>query len=248
MGHWTFWDWIAYTILGITALTPAVQEALRRIPMVRAAIGNHLPRFFKSPVWSFAPLMLFLVGSGVLFARDMGYLGQHSTRVDAADITGSISPARFSEGEMPPWLINALREYDQSRFIGRQSNPRIMEYLKAIPGGETADDKGDWASAFAEWCLNQSGFNGPKDMKPKAWVTWGKQIMTPKLGAIAVFNFQGTEHIGFILADTEDSLVVIGGNQVDRVQVRRYFKRDLLDYRMPASDVLKADRLTPNSH
>lgn len=132
-----------------------------------------------------------------------------------------------------PWIAVAFKEYGQARLVGHQSNPRILEYLHAIPSAANATDKEDWASAFAEWCLNQVGINGPKSMKPKAWITWGQEIKEPKAGAIAVFNFDGTEHVGFVIVEADDDLTVLGGNQEEKVEVRRYPKSKLIDYRMP---------------
>jgi uncharacterized protein (TIGR02594 family) len=70
-------------------------------------------------------------------------------------------------------------------------------------------------------------------MHAKAWITWGRQIKSPQKGAIAIFNFDGTEHGGFVIADADESLIVLGGNEDEKVQARRYPKANLIDYRMP---------------
>ena len=183
-----------------------------------------------SPRWWFGIIGILLLA--VIFSP---YVEQHRWPFAQSqdDITGSI-PSKILDGDAP-WLTVALKEYDQARLVGPQSNPRIMEYLHSIPGTENLTDKVDWASAFAEWSLNKVGINGPKNMKPKSWVAWGRQITEPKPGAIAIFNFDGTEHVGFVLTDADDSLIVIGGNQETRVEVRRYPKSNVVDYRMPPS-------------
>jgi hypothetical protein len=55
----------------------------------------------------------------------------------------------------------------------------------------------------------------------------------PKPGAIAIFNFDGTEHVGFVIVVNADDLIVLGGNQDTRVQVSHYPKSKLITYRMP---------------
>ena len=197
----------------------------------RAHVLTDISAIATSPRWWLAILGIFLLA--VIFSP---YVEQHRLpfiQTQNEDITGSI-PTRILDGDTP-WLTVALKEYDQARLVGPQSNPRILEYLQSIPGAENLTDKVDWASAFAEWSLNRVGIIGPKNMKPKSWVAWGRQITEPKPGAIAIFNFDGTEHVGFVLTDAEDSLIVIGGNQETRVEVRRYPKSNVVDYRMPTS-------------
>jgi uncharacterized protein (TIGR02594 family) len=138
-------------------------------------------------------------------------------------------------GSDPPWITVALKEYEQARLVAPNNNPRILEYLRSIPGGENLNDKVDWASAFAEWTLNQVGISGPKSLAAKPWIQWGREIKEPQKGAIAVFNFDGTEHVGFVLADAGDDLIVLGGNEEQKVQARRYPKAKLSSYRMPPS-------------
>jgi uncharacterized protein (TIGR02594 family) len=186
-----------------------------------------------SPRWWFAILGIF--GLAVILSP---YVEQRRwpfthTQFDDNAVSNTVSLPTKIPGLDAPWLTVVLKEYGQARLVGTQSNPRILEYLHSIPDTEHFTDKDDWASAFAEWSLNQVGIRGPKDMKPKAWLTWGQQIKTPQPGAIAVFNFDGTEHVGFILAETDRDLIVIGGNQETRVEVRRYPKSKVLDYRMP---------------
>jgi hypothetical protein len=91
---------------------------------------------------------------------------------NSEDTTGSFANTILSNDT--PWLTVAFKEYEQARLVGPESNPRIMDYLRAIPGGENLTDKDDWASAFAEWSLNRVGISGPKSMSPRAWVTWGR--------------------------------------------------------------------------
>lgn len=187
-------------------------------------------------VWLAVLLLLFIYGAGPEL--------YHRATAPVA-VTGAIrvmpidtAPAQKSEpqqvvGANAPWLAVAFKEYGQARLVGPQSNPRILEYLHSVPGSENSTDKDDWASAFAEWCLNQVNINGPKSMKAKDWVTWGRGIKEPKPGAVAIFNFDGTEHVGFVLIDSGDDLIVLGGNQETRVEVRRYPKSKIINYRIP---------------
>jgi uncharacterized protein (TIGR02594 family) len=178
-----------------------------------------------SPIW--LPATIFLLLSAIIFSP---YVEQH--RWPFAWVISKWSPAQ-NLGSDPPWITVALREYEQARLIAPNSNPRILEYLSSVPGGENLNDKVDWASAFAEWTLNQVGISGPKSLAAKAWVRWGRGVKEPQKGALAIFNFDGTEHVGFVLADAGDDLIVLGGNEEQKVQARRYPKSKLITYRMP---------------
>lgn len=229
VAHWGFWEWIAYSAIAIAAVISALDLALKHAPMLR----QYTPTFIQGPVFALLPFVAILT-SGVIFgAEQLGFIKTELTKYETADVTGSASHVRLQEGAMPAWLQVAIGEYDETRGVNGNHNPRIAEYLRSIPGNENADDQHDWASAFAEWSLNKVGIVGPKNNNARAWATWGREVKRPELGAIAVFNFQGTEHVGFVLGEMPDSLVVVGGNEVDRVEARRYYKRDVVTYRMP---------------
>jgi uncharacterized protein (TIGR02594 family) len=240
MLHWTSWDWIAYGCLGIAAFGLAFGIVWKENP----AMFKNWPAIFASPKWSLVPAILFTLGTIIFIFRSLPFetpvpIPSTATRVtsNAPDRPIEIAAASHSvtTDPLPAWLRVALREYDQRRFIGTQSNPRIIAYLNSIPNTAGLNDKVDWASAFAEWSLNQAGIDGPKDMRPRAWVAWGRQVKTPEIGSVVIFNFAGTEHVGFVLADTDDSLIVLGGNQAEAVTFRRYPKKDVIDFRMPSN-------------
>jgi surface antigen len=56
----------------------------------------------------------------------------------------------------------------------------------------------------------------------------------PPLGAIAVFSRNGGGHVGFVDSVNRDgSLNIIGGNQSDAVNVRRFDRKRLIALRGP---------------
>jgi uncharacterized protein (TIGR02594 family) len=225
VAHWGFFEWLTYGLIALAAIISAADLALKHAPM----ISNRVPGLIRGPLFGILPFMA-LIGSAVLIG--LNQFGVIHTASDPVEINGSL-PVRFQQGAMPPWLQVAIGEYDETRSVNGKHNPRIGEYLKSIPGNDAATDQDDWASAFVEWSLNHVGISGPKSQSSRAWATWGREVKRPELGAIAVFNFQGTEHVGFVLGETADSLIIVGGNEVDRVEARRYYKRDKVTYRMP---------------
>ena len=79
----------------------------------------------------------------------------------------------------------------------------------------------------------QAGKFGPKSIKPAAWLTWGRPLKVPALGAIVVLNFSGLQHVGFYVGEDSDFVRILGGNQNDTVSVYRYPKSAVRGYRAP---------------
>jgi uncharacterized protein (TIGR02594 family) len=136
-----------------------------------------------------------------------------------------------------PYLGVAYREIGQREIEGRENNPRILQYISAVTSTEgVEDDKIDWASPFVEWCLNQVGISGPKNLDPRAWQQWGRELTEPQVGAIGIFK-TGAElwHVSFVVGVRDDTLHVLGGNQSDSVRISVY-RRELAEtFRMPPS-------------
>jgi uncharacterized protein (TIGR02594 family) len=145
------------------------------------------------------------------------------------------APAAEHAAAMPAWLAVAYREIGQEEIAGPQNNPRIIEYLGSVGSTqELQDDEVDWASAFVEWSLRQTGIAGPRSMEPSAWLNWGRTIAEPELGCVVVFSFKGLGHVGFYVKTEGNSLYILGGNQSDAVKISRYAKKDAIGYRVPA--------------
>jgi uncharacterized protein (TIGR02594 family) len=135
-----------------------------------------------------------------------------------------------------PWLTVANGEIGEEEIAGPENNPRVLDYIAAVQSTRgVQDDEIDWASAFAEWSLNQVGIEGPQSMEPNAWLNWGQGITAPEEGCITVFSFKGLGHVGFFVGEEGKNLIVLGGNQSDLVKTSRYAKKDVIGYRWPAS-------------
>jgi uncharacterized protein (TIGR02594 family) len=150
---------------------------------------------------------------------------------------GSFAIWRLSQDSFAhaPWLAVANGEMGEEEIAGPENNPRILDYIATVQSTRgIQDDEIDWASAFAEWSLNQVGIEGPQSMEPNAWLTWGRGIDTPEEGCIAVFSFQGLGHVGFFVSEEGKSVNILGGNQSDVVKVSRYAKKDVKAYRLPS--------------
>lgn len=113
-------------------------------------------------------------------------------------------------------------------------NPRIVEYHATT--GQPGDDEIPWCSSFVNWCVQQAGGKGTGSARARSWLGWGRPD-APRPGTICVLwrgsPTSATGHVGFLLDHDEYGVYLLGGNQGNRVSVRRYPKSQVLSYRKP---------------
>ena len=137
-----------------------------------------------------------------------------------------------------PWMVHATREAGagvREDERPRRSNPRVNEYLRTVG---LSDDETPWCSAFVNWCMGQAGMAGTGRGNARSWLHWGTPIADCRLGAVAVFR-RGQDrsrgHVAFYVGDAGGQLLVLGGNQGNRVCVLGYDRGRLLGLRWPGS-------------
>jgi uncharacterized protein (TIGR02594 family) len=136
----------------------------------------------------------------------------------------------------PPWMVIANAEIGMKEYPGNGENPRILEYLRSttLAAPDSARDETPWCSAFANWCVERSGYEGTDSAWARSWLNWGVAIDKPQRGCITVFTRDGNKgHVAFYLGSTSAGIKVLGGNQSNAVCVSVYRKSDVLGYRLP---------------
>lgn len=138
-------------------------------------------------------------------------------------------PAPF----LPPWLSVAIKELGVKEIGGSQHNQRVLEYHQST-SLRASDDETPWCSAFANWCMRQAGVKGTGAANARSWMTWGNRLTTPAYGCVVVLKrgkqeWQG--HVGFLVFEGRDKIMVLGGNQGNAVSVAAFNKADVLAYR-----------------
>ncbi|RZF64486.1 LysM peptidoglycan-binding domain-containing protein [Sphingomonas populi] len=133
----------------------------------------------------------------------------------------------------PLWLSLALREEDAGvAEFNPGSNPRIVEYLatcKGLSAAQRNDDNTAWCSAFVNWCMVNAGKKGTDSAWALDWRGWGVEDPSPKRGSVVVWErIVGGKvlgHVSYLLDDQGAKLLVLGGNQSNRVH-RALYPRD----------------------
>jgi uncharacterized protein (TIGR02594 family) len=147
----------------------------------------------------------------------------------------SVVPGNGSVEEFP-WIPIALAELGVKEYPGDRDNPRIVEYLKSTNLGApyNSNDETYWCSAFVNWCIERSGYEGTDSAWARSWLNWGQKVETPRRGCVVVFSREANSgHVAFYVGETPTEIQVLGGNQSDEVNTSNYPKSRVLGYRLP---------------
>lgn len=133
----------------------------------------------------------------------------------------------------PDWIVEAEKFIGQKELTGRNDHPLLdkgwlsfgMRWLFGQP----------WCGLFVAHCLRESGQFVPKLFyRAKSFLNYGEKIDTPCYGCIVVFTRDGGGHVGFVVGkDTRGRLLVLGGNQGNKVSVAPFEMSRVDGYRIP---------------
>lgn len=138
----------------------------------------------------------------------------------------------------PRWLTIARQDLGIEETPGKDTTPAIRRWLIEL-GAWWRDDETPWCGvACAHW-MKQAGAGVPRNyFRARAWLDWGTTLTNPALGCVAVFERRGGGHVGLIVGQTElGYLLVLGGNQGDRVCIASFSPDRVLGYRWPLLDL-----------
>lgn len=141
---------------------------------------------------------------------------------------------------MTRWLDIAWAELGVQETSGNAATPAILRYFRDAGRGDITSDEVAWCAAFAGACLERGGI--PQTIAParallaRSYLDVGAPIDKPRVGALAILS-RGSDpvhgHVGFVVGETDNDLVLLGGNQSNRVSVAHYPKSRLVGLRWP---------------
>jgi hypothetical protein len=76
MSSWTFWNWLAYSGLFVSAIVIAVREKGKDMTS-----PTWFPKFVTRINWSYVPLLLILLSTGIFLSQELGWVGS-TTKVE----------------------------------------------------------------------------------------------------------------------------------------------------------------------
>lgn len=140
----------------------------------------------------------------------------------------------MSQPFKPSWLIEAEKHIGKKEYPGAANNPWIVLLWQKIKRGGIKSDAVPWCAAFVGGCLETVGIVSSRYESAASYLKWGTPISTPVTGCIVVFARDGGGHVGFVMGmDDKQRLLVLGGNQGDKVSVAPFEQFRVVGYRWP---------------
>ena len=139
--------------------------------------------------------------------------------------------------QKPKWISIAEAEIGTKENTSKtKHNPRVMEYHATT--GITNNDETPWCSSFVNWVMLKAGQGGTKSAMAISWRKYGKKVSKPAYGAIAVIDWDGPGpgwkgHVGFVVGKQGDKLLILGGNQSNAVNIKRFGTSKIVAYVFP---------------
>ena len=134
-----------------------------------------------------------------------------------------------------PWIVEARRYIGMAEIPGKQHNPTIQNWLRTLKAW-WADDETPWCGTFVAHCCRTANRDIPKDwFRALAWAEAGERLTAPAYGCIAVFSRTGGGHVGFVVGrDRAGNLMILGGNQGNKVSIAKFSKDRVVAYVWPS--------------
>lgn len=138
--------------------------------------------------------------------------------------------------DQPTWLAAAWRELGQKEIAGSADSARIVGYFREAGHATVRDDETAWCAAFLGAMLERAGRRSTRSLRARSYVAWGAPLEQARFGAVAVLT-RGSDpalgHVGFVVGETDDGLLLLGGNQSNAVTVQAFARSRLLALRWP---------------
>lgn len=136
-----------------------------------------------------------------------------------------------------PWIAEGRKHVGLAEIPGKQHNKIITNWLIGL-GAWWRDDETPWCGTFTAHCCRTAERDLPKHWyRAKGWLENTTKLSKPAYGCIVVFERQGGGHVGFLVGVTADGyLMVLGGNQGNRVSIAKFSKDRVVAYLWPNKD------------
>ncbi|WP_156256728.1 NlpC/P60 family protein [Sandarakinorhabdus oryzae] len=165
---------------------------------------------------------------GVAGPDTLGKLGASEVKA-AADPLSSLST---------PWFTEAQRAIGVHEDTSPASNPLIIGWAKRLRIAYNNDET-PWCGLFVAHCIGLTLPGEPLPINPLGARNWSQfgVACTPQPGAVMTFwresRASGKGHVGFYVGEDASAFHILGGNQGDAVNVKRFPRDRFLVARWP---------------
>ena len=129
-----------------------------------------------------------------------------------------------------------------SKYIGLHEQTDTSA-IRQLVGFDPRGSANAWCAGFVNGVLAEAGQRGTGQQNARSFLEWGKATTTPAQGDVVVLwrgnpgSWQG--HVGFYQGkDASGNVLILGGNQDNKVSIESYPANRVLGYRKSTTDVI----------
>jgi uncharacterized protein (TIGR02594 family) len=153
--------------------------------------------------------------------------------VEGTPQAAAVAPPRR---ELPAWLMEALQDLNRgvAEINGIQHTPEIVQ-AHGYTTLKAKDDETPWCSSIMCAWTERAGLKSTQSAAADSWRKWGKELGDgdQRLGCVVVMSRTGGNHVTLYLDEDDVGVYCLGGNQGDRVSIRRYEWGVITNFRWP---------------
>lgn len=125
----------------------------------------------------------------------------------------------------PKMIVEALKEFGTIEGSGAADNPKILAWAREVNIPWYKHDDTPWCGLFMAVIAQRAGKDKPADfLRALAWQKFGNASKVASLGDVLVFKRTGGGHVGLYVGEDDLCYHVLGGNQSNKVSIKRIEK------------------------
>jgi len=168
------------------------------------------------------------------------FLNANGANLAEDGVFGTNTSKAIDELDAQYWIKVGLKEVGTLEVIGGGSNPRI-EYYHKVAGLPWAKDQVPWCGSAMAYVFNKAINKVPRNpARALSWSYFGIAIDRPIVGCVAIKHRDGGGHCGIVLAVRGAYLLLLGGNQTDAFNIKKYRVSSFDWFRYPKGQSINA--------
>lgn len=132
----------------------------------------------------------------------------------------------------PHWLIQARDDIGTEEKLGPNDSLWIRRMWASLSGSWLLGQP--WCGGALAYWLQRCDISYPAAYyRARAWLDWGVPV-APVVGCVVVFERKGGGHVGLLVGkDEAGRLLVLGGNQGNKVSIAPFDPKRMIGCRWP---------------
>lgn len=145
----------------------------------------------------------------------------------------------LAQENAPRHLLKAIELFGTAEIVGARHNNVIIGWAKEVGLGSIYKaDEIPWCGLYIAIIMKRVERQPVKDaLGALNWNNFGVHSEVPMLGDVLTFTRKGGGHVGLYIGEDESTYHVLGGNQGNKVCIKRILKSRLSQARRPAYNI-----------